>query len=210
MSGVDPEQLVAMLVDASRAPLPFVEAIQEHGLTALAAGRAATLADIGDQSGLSVDEIRAGVEALAQAGRIEIDGDDVIGVGGLTLSETDHALDLPTASLHTWCALDAIGIPAALGIDAEISTTCPYCGARLHVAVTNGDPQPAGAMKLLCPTSDCSDVRSEFCSAANLFCNAGHLHAWRTTNPNVEGAELDLDETAELGRAVWGRYKPDA
>ena len=208
MSDVDQRQLIAMLADAGDSPLPGVEAIQQHGLASLAAGRAASVTEIKDRSGLSIDDIRAGIEALQQAGRIEVDGDEVIGVGGLTLTSTVHSLRLPNASLHTWCALDAVGISAALGLNAEISTTCPYCGARLQVTVTDGNPQTDNSLKLFCPTGECSDVRAEFCPAANLFCNAGHLRAWRAAHTSAQGAELDLAATAHLGGAMWGRYRP--
>lgn len=45
-------------------------------------------------------------------------GRTVTGASGLTCLPTARALDLDGHRLHTWCALDAAGIRAALGVDA--------------------------------------------------------------------------------------------
>ena len=206
MSDFDPGPLVALLSDSCDAPPRSVRAIQQHGLLALTTGRAASVTELSHKSSLTVDEIRTGVTSLASAGRIETDGEKVIGASGLTLTETDHAVKLPNATMHTWCALDAIGIPVALELDAEISTTCLHCDERLHVTVRDGELSGADSLRLFCPTGQCDDVRAEFCSAANLFCSPDHLRAWKTSRPSVEGHELDLTATAELGRALWGHY----
>lgn len=206
MNSFDPDQLVSRLSDGGGAPPDSIEAIQRFGILALVGGEAATVAQISERSGLTTDEVRSGIEGLRRAGRIETAGDRVVGVGGITLTESVHALRLPEASVHTWCALDAIGIPVALGLDAEIHTTCPHCGDRLRVTVSDESIND-GPYRLLCPTGQCDDVRAEFCSAANLFCSTDHLRAWAANNPTVEGEELDLGAAAELGRAMWGRYR---
>jgi len=206
MSNFESDQLVSRLSEGGGAPSGSIEAIQRFGILALVGGEAATVAEIGERSGLTADEVRAGIEGLRRAGRIETVGDLVVGVGGLTLNESVHALRLPDASVHTWCALDAIGIPIALGLDAEIHTTCPHCGDRLRVTVSD-ESIVDKPYRLLCPTGQCENVRAEFCSAANLFCSSDHLRAWTANNPTVEGDELDLGATAELGRAMWGHYR---
>ena len=108
--------------------------------------------------------------------------------------------------MHPWCTLDAVGIPAALRLDAAIGTVCPHCGETLKVVVADGEASADMALQLFCPTSPCSDVRAEFCTRANLFCSAGHLDAWRAANRDVEGQSLDLAETVALGRAMWARH----
>ena len=206
MIDFDQHPLVSMLVDTCEAPPGAVAAVQRFGLQALVTGRPALLTEISMDSGLSVETIRAGISGLIEAGRIETDGETVHGVGGLTLSPTVHALELPDASMHTWCALDAIGIPVAFGLDAAISTTCPHCGARLHVSVDGGATPFDESFRLFCPVGPCDDVRADFCSSANLFCHAEHIAAWRTANPSIDGHELDVETVAELGRAMWGPH----
>lgn len=209
MMAFDQDQIVSLLGTACDAPPAAVDAIQLHGLRALLGNAPATVAELATRSGLASSEIRAGMDGLRQAGRIEIDGDRVVGVGGLTTTVTVHRLALPDANMHTWCALDAIGIPVAMGMDAQMSTTCPRCGSQLRVSVHAGGARCELPVVLLCPTAPCTDVRVDFCSSANLFCNTDHLKAWRSSHPSVEGEELDLEATVELGRAMWARHSPE-
>jgi hypothetical protein len=41
------------------------------------------------------------------------------------------------------CVWDAFGIPAALGVDGHISTTCSDCGETLEVDVVDRRPRPS-------------------------------------------------------------------
>ena len=50
------------------------------------------------------------------------------------------------------CAWDAFGIPAMLGIDARIFTTCPDCGGVLERKVANGTlPEMRGVVHFALP-----------------------------------------------------------
>lgn len=199
--------LVAMLADAGTAPPRAVAAVQRLGLEALIRGSVASVADIADGAGLSLEEIREGIDGLVGAGRIELDEDSVIGVAGLTVTPTIHQIDLPEASRHTWCALDAVGIPVALDLDATVTTSCPHCGKQLVVTVRDGEATSGHPVVLFCPTGACDNVRADFCAAANLFCSSDHLSAWRDDNPGTQGTELDLDATVELGRVMWAPHR---
>lgn len=162
-----------------------------------------------ERAELTEAEVRAGVDSLMAAGRIEVDGDAVVGVGGLTLTATRHGLELSDAVMHTWCALDAVGIPAAFDLSARGTTSCPYCRAEIVVHVdARVATGPAGVV-LFCTTGPCVDVRADFCASANLFCNPGHLAAWRHTNSQPDGTVFDLDATAALGRQMWAPHTTD-
>ncbi len=205
MSDFDQRTVVAMLGAAQSAPAA-VDAIQKHGLASLLDGTPLTVAEIASLSGLSGSDIAAGIQALVDAGRVDLDGDRIVGVGGLTLISTAHSLQLPNAEMHTWCALDAVGIPVALGLKATVETRCPQCDDHITVQVNEGTAAAAGPITLFCPTGQCDNVRADFCSAANLFCSPTHLRQWRADNPSAMGENLDLLATADLGQAMWGRY----
>jgi len=207
MPEFDQDTIVAILGEAGGAPRAAVDAVQYHGLNSLLNGTARTMGEIASLSGLGVSDIEDGIEALAEVGRIDLDGDRVIGVGGLTLTSTAHSLRLPNAEMHTWCALDAVGIPAALGISATVGTRCPHCGDHITVELDQGNATAAGPVTLFCPTAPCDNVRADFCAAANLFCSPTHLTHWRADNPSAAGEDLDLAATVELGQAMWGPYK---
>jgi hypothetical protein len=50
------------------------------------------------------------------------------------------------------CAWDAFGIPAMLGIDARVFTTCADCGGALERKVTNGTlPETRGVVHFAVP-----------------------------------------------------------
>ena len=94
MSEFDQRAVVALLeqeIDAQRAA---VDAIQYHGLDSLLDGTPQTLSTIAALSGLLLNVIEGGVQALIEVGRIEVDGDRVIGIGGLTMTPNEHSLTL--------------------------------------------------------------------------------------------------------------------
>lgn len=173
MGDFDQRRVVAMLGGGAPTQAVAVDAIQEHGLASLVDGTSRTVSEIASLSGLSRGEIEGGIRALVDAGRIDLDGDRVVGVGGLTLISTAHSLRLPSAEMHTWCALDAVGIPAAFGLTATVATGCPQCDERTTVDVNDGaalrralSPCSArqGSATMCAPTSarlpTCSAVRA--------------------------------------------------
>lgn len=169
------------------------------GFQALWSGRRPTLASLlGDDPALT-----AAADHLRARGRIELSDDGrLIAVHGLTCRSTGHRIEHGGGVVNTWCALDAIGIPAALGIDALALTRCPPCGAELAVTLTRGRPQgPPGAV-LWYPEVRCGHLVDDFCSGANLFCVPDHLEHW-VDGTAVTGTVLTIDEVAELGREAW-------
>ena len=49
--------------------------------------------------------------------------------------ETPHRVEVGGRSWFANCALDALGIPAALHVDGRIDATCPDCGEHLELEV---------------------------------------------------------------------------
>jgi hypothetical protein len=159
-----------------------------------------TLAELvgGDTAALmeAADHLRA-------RGRIELSDDGrVIAVHGLARRPTRHRIEHAGGAVNTWCALDAIGIPAALAIDARAMTQCPTCGQHLMVTLIGGEPQLLPGAVLWYPEDQCGHLIDDFCSGANLFCSIDHLQQWlgaRATGGRVK----TIDEVAELGRESW-------
>ena len=69
---------------------------------------------------------------------VEPDRGRVVGSWGLSLAPTDHRLRIRKRRLYTWCALDAVGIPAGLGENASIASHCYRCGAPVNVEMAAG------------------------------------------------------------------------
>jgi hypothetical protein len=97
--------------------------------------------------------------------------------------------------------LDAIGIPAALAIDARAVTRCPACGADLMVTLTGGEPGPLPGAVLWYPEVRCGHLVDDFCAGANLFCSLDHLEHW--VGDPAAGTVMTIDEIAAAGRDIW-------
>ena len=52
-----------------------------------------------------------------------------------SLAETPHRLMLDGRQLYAFCAVDAVGIPAALQVDAQVESRCHMCGALVTLAL---------------------------------------------------------------------------
>ena len=173
-------------------------ALARAGFAALWDGRAANPSDLVPAAG---DRAEEAARRLARRGRAEIDeAGAVVGIHGLTLGATRHRIDHDGRSHQTWCAFDAIGIPAALGIDALAATDCPSCHATIRVLISDGEPA-SGHSVLWLPTSPGAHLMAEFCASADLYCDRDHL-------ADVVGAErageiVSLAEASALGRETW-------
>jgi hypothetical protein len=182
---------------------PVAEALRRlviEGFHALWSGGTLTLADLVDGDATALTEA---AEHLRARGRIELSGDgQVLAVHGLARRPTRHRIEHDAGDVSTWCALDAIGIPAALAINARAVTRCPTCGRQLVVNLIRGAPQALLGAVLWYPEASCGHLIDDFCSGANLFCSIEHLETWRGDHRSV-GRVMTIDEVAELGRQAW-------
>jgi hypothetical protein len=138
------------------------------------------------------------VAGLHQRGLVELDADGLItGIHGLSTTPTAHRIIHDGRTIHTWCAFDAVGIPAALGLDALAETSCPTCGQHLDITFAHGRPTARTDVRLWLPTGRCEHVMNDLCAHANLYCNREHLTA------TVPGTALTVAEAARLGATTW-------
>jgi hypothetical protein len=155
----------------------------------------------------TLDPDRADADVLASQGRLELDPDGlIIGVHGLVARETPHRIEHANGTVHTWCALDAIGIPAAMAIDATAVTSCPTCSTELRVSIPTGQPVEDSRLVLWLPTGPCTHLVEDFCRNANLYCNHDHLAA--TIPPDLVGEPISITEAAAIGRSAWSDIAP--
>lgn len=124
------------LLDPGVPGTPELDRLRRAAFAALRAGAAARLTDLAAATGQAVDDVRALAGQLVAAGIATIEGDlagdpAVTGAEGLTVETTPHELVMGGQHLHTWCAFDLVGMPAALRLDAEARTACPTCGGVL-------------------------------------------------------------------------------
>jgi len=180
-------------------PMEDTEAlVRRAAFRALLEGDPAGREDLATSTGQSPEAVDRALVSLARQGRVAVDGAGVVvAAGGLSLIATRHRLRLGQRTFHTWCAIDAIGIPAALGSDAVAETACPHCGRDLAIGIRDGATVRDPGHVAWDPAVACSNVMEEYCPEANLFCSPEHLRAWRSGRGDPPGRPLSLGEVAE-------------
>jgi alkylmercury lyase len=122
------------------------QAIRKAAFHAILAGKATDQAGLVVATGFASEKIGALLDGLTKRGLVVVEPDSgrVVGSWGLSSVPTDHRLRIRGRELYTWCAEDAVGIPAGLGEDASIASHCHLCGAPVSVKMVAG--QVAQAM----------------------------------------------------------------
>lgn len=144
------------------------------------------------------------LDEMVERGMAILEGDYLVAIDGLSLRPTQHRMRLGDDALFTWCAADAVGIPAALREDGQVITACPHCSAEIVVQIEAGVPEADEDLVLWLPSASCSHVVTQFCPDVNFFCSREHLEAWRSRAGEPVGEMLSADEASELGRQWWG------
>ena len=100
----------------------------------------ASLAILVERTALAPEAAASALARLVNAGLIaRNEAGDVVGSWGLTPAATSHRLQMRGEEYHTWCAEDAVGIPAALGADATVTSTCFHCSREVVVEIARGE-----------------------------------------------------------------------
>jgi hypothetical protein len=114
--------------------------VMRHGFRAILAGRPATVAELPAALSLPPTQVDAAVECLIERGTLVVEPESgkIAGARGLSLTETPHRLILDGQPRYAFCAVDAVGIPAALAVAARVESHCYYCKAPLGVTLEDG------------------------------------------------------------------------
>jgi alkylmercury lyase len=148
------------------------------------------------------------LEELQAMGFIQTDkGGTIAGAAGLSLSPTRHRLTANGQELYAWCAEDAVGIPAALGWNAKISSSCGQCSSPITIYMAGGEIcEPCWTTSVRLWLSDVADgpVCTQTCPHILFFCRHEHGERWAGEHPQNSGCLIKLDEAVEIGRRLWG------
>ena len=74
---------------------------------------------------------------------LEPDRPDIRMLNPFSAVPTAYRVEAGGRSWYGNCVWDAFGIPAALGVDGEVSTTCADCDEALEVDVVERRPRPS-------------------------------------------------------------------
>ncbi len=117
---------------------PAERALTRVAFQALVAGWAPTVDALAPIGEVSQNTLTRTLETMVAQGLATVDGDQITGIGGLSLVPAPHALQWQGRAYWTWCALDAIGIPAALGGPATVSSRVAPKGDAVTLRFEDG------------------------------------------------------------------------
>lgn len=119
---------------------PDEHVVCRAALVALLDGEALDPAGLAAATSFAEDRVQALLDGLIKRGLVVVEPGSgrVVGSWGLSLLPTEHRLHIRGRQLYTWCALDAVGIPAALGEDAAISSHCHHCAVPVNIEMALG------------------------------------------------------------------------
>lgn len=186
-----------------------VQRVRRAAFRLLRRGAPVTAAEVAADAGVDEPDAAAAIDELERRGLVRRAGGAVVAVSGLSLEPTRHELSFAGGgTFGTWCAADALGIPAALGEDATARTSCPSCGRSLVVEVAGGRAAGDERACLWVPSKACAVVVEEFCPDVNLFCDRAHLEEWRAARGSPQGDALPLEAAVERVKAWWADAAP--
>ena len=184
-----------------------VTAVRVAGFRTIRRRHAASREELAAATNLPPERIDEALGLLiARGGAVVGEHGQLLGIAGLTLEPSAHRLVLDGVDLHTWCAYDAVGIPAALGEDATVGTVCGHCGEPIELAIQQGQPPVSTRAVGWMPGGPCDNALADFCPSANLFCDGGHLDAWRNRHDDPPGTPCSLSQLAALGHQAWAGF----
>ena len=175
-------------------------------LQLLAKGQAASPGQMANNLHLPEQEV---IKLLSHSPDIEFDAQGNITGMGLTLNPTPHQFQLNGHQLYTWCALDSIMYPVALGQPAQVKSTCPVTNSEVRATITPeavSELFPATTMlSIVIPESSQTCCRSTFCNQGNFLASAEAASVWLTNQPN--GLALSVAEAFQVGAIVSCKRK---
>ncbi len=139
---------------------------------------------------------------------------NVFGVIGLSLNDTPHRFYVNGTRMSTWCAGDALKVPAALGRTATVESKSPVSGERIRLTVSPQGVQevdPAGAVvSIVIVDPDEANMGSveaiwgTFCHHLFFFASREEAERWAAGRDDIE--ILSVEEAYELMRLVSSRF----
>jgi alkylmercury lyase len=133
---------------------------------------------------------------------------EVFGIMGLSLNDTPHRFYVNGARMFTWCAGDALFVPAVLGQTATVESKSPVSGERLRLKVSPQgveEVHPVGAVvSIVIVDPDQTNMGSveaiwgTFCHHIFFFAAREEAKRWAAGRDDIE--ILSVEEAYQLVR----------
>lgn len=169
-------------------------------LALLRTGRPVSARAVARDAKTTVD---TGTDVFANfAGRGSVQYDEsgrIVGIAGLTVQPTGHVIHLPQGRRWTWCALDAVGIVAAVG-SGHIASTGP--GGEFRIAYQDARFDPAGLAIFVADGYGMTSSLGQWCPLVDFFPTVEAADRW-SAERRVEGRGVPLLDIAEVAGDRW-------
>ena len=191
------------------------ERVQGATLWRLLAGHPVPRAELAAAIGLPEAELEPILANLDTKRCIRRDGHGaVVAARGLMLEPSAHRLVTEFGAVYTQCSVDAIGIPAALGIHATIEDQCARCLEPITATIKGKQVvglQPADAVVVMAEAcSERTGTIPTMCHETNLSCSLLHAQQWQAEQATLPSAVVSPADAVTVGQSIWGRFAPYA
>jgi alkylmercury lyase len=172
----------------------------------LAEGRAVSPTELADALSWPVDRV---ADLLERLPNVERDASGHILGLALSLNPTKHVFEIRGRRLYTWCALDALLLPAVLRETARITSPCAATRVPIRLVVTPEKVEEVvpleAVVSLVLPAAD-QDLRASFCDQVNFFASEAAAGTWLEAHPGgaVTSISAAYPVAREIGARVFG------
>ena len=188
---------------------PACRAVHRAILRAFATtGRAPKLADLDQIATVHRTTAEKILADLHHADVIRLDPAGQISVAyPFSATPTRHRVQL-ASGVEVWamCAVDALGMPAMLAVDAVISSTDPANNRPVTVTVEHGHHtwDPPTAVVFLSASAGDGPSADSCCNDLNFFTTHTSAQAWTAAHRQLHGEILDPATAQRLGQRIFG------
>ncbi len=137
---------------------------------------------------------------------------NIVGVFGLSQRKHPHQFKVNDQTLSTWCAWDALFLPAMLGQTAAVESSCPATKAGIRVRITPAKVEevqpPASVVTIAVPNVAGTGLESvetiwkTFCCFVHFFASKESAVEWISAK-NQDLRILSVEQAHQLGQIVF-------
>jgi len=163
--------------------------------------RPVLLAELRQALGDQDPDLDARIQRHVERGHATLDAAAITGYAGLSVVPAPHALDVAGVRLWTWCALDAVAIPAAFGLSARVRSAARNTERPFAIDVRDGVVQDADPVLslLLVPPDQEGTMYGGTCT---------HIAFYDAPLPvpPTGGCFISVTTAARWGRQLWDPF----
>ena len=137
--------------------------------------------------------------------------DSIVGIFGLSLNDHPHRFSVNGASLTTWCAEDALFLPAMLEQTATVESYSPLSKEKVRLTVGPErveEVSPADAVVSIVTldpskvdTSSVEAIYGNFCEQIHFFVSREEAEGWTAGRENID--IRSVEEGFKLGKLAF-------